>query len=90
MTPPESEIAVVPGTAVNVLPEQVVDETAGLTAIVKPEPIVFRLSVKLVMAMAVAALGLDNVIVSVELAPRGLLVGLKALATVTERMFSVA
>ncbi len=84
------DIAVVPATADNVLPTQVVDATAGLAAIANPAPIVFKLSAKLVIATAVAAFGFDRVIVSVELAPRGVLVGLNALATVTDRMLSVA
>jgi hypothetical protein len=90
ITPPESEMAVVPATAVKALPAQVVEATAGLAAIVKPAPIVFKLSAKLVIAIVDAVLGLDNVIVSVELPPRGMLVGLNALATVTDRMLSVA
>jgi hypothetical protein len=90
MTPPASEIDVVPATAVRVLPTQVVDAIAGLGAIVNPAPIVFKLSAKLVMAIAVAAFGLESVIVSVEFAPRGVLVGLKALLTETDRTLRVA
>jgi hypothetical protein len=82
IVPPLSEIVVPPATALSVLPAQVV-EAAGAAATVKPVPIDVRLSAKLVMVAVPLVSGLLSVIVSREVPPRAVVVGLKAFAAVT-------
>jgi hypothetical protein len=79
MTPPDSESKVVPETAVTVLPHVVVT----VPPIVKPAPIVLRLSAKLVIGADEERLGLLSVMVSVCVEPRAALVVANAFVTVT-------
>lgn len=77
--PPLSEIKVVATVAVNVPPQLV----ATVPPMVKPAPIVLRLSAKLVIAAAVVVFGLVSVMVSVGVDPRAAVVTLNDFATDT-------
>ncbi len=82
IVPPASEITVPPTVAVTVPPTHVV-VAAGVAATVNPVPIDVRLSVKLVMVALPPVSGLLSVIVSKDVPPRAVVVGLNALAAVT-------
>jgi hypothetical protein len=87
---PVNVIRVVPGDAVSVpAPPQVV-LAAGLAAMVIFAPIVFRLSVKLVIVAVLAVLRLISVMVSVVTPVRGTDVKLNAFVTATDDTIKVA
>ena len=87
---PVNVIRVVPGDAVSVpAPPQVV-LAAGLAAMVIFAPMVFRLSVKLVIVAVLAVLRLISVMVSVVTPVRGTDVRLNAFVTATDDTVKVA
>lgn len=90
MVRPVKVMSVVPGVAVSVPAPPHVELATGLAAMVIFAPIVFRLSVKLVIVAALAVLRFVSVMVSVVTPVRGTDVRLKAFETATEETVKVA